>query len=213
MGVQTDYLGQIEVEPALNLTEMAYLSAFSRSRRCACSRKPYAVASSNSHHVGPEKSTDRCNKVASGQPSLWCNWVPCLTGCCLGWNGHEKFYAGRAWMQYLIDHFLRPGAVASRSSDRQFRGFTFDHQLDGVIAGRQQDVRELFLLRVENNEVWREILRPGDDCPWDLPWDAVSSCDHADVTSEPGEEGWGTLSALPSSPRSRPPKPSPQLHR
>jgi hypothetical protein len=54
------------------------------------------------------------------QPGYWCQWVPCPHGCCLVWNGHEKFYAGQAWLQYLIDHFLRRGAHAQTSGDPQF---------------------------------------------------------------------------------------------
>ena len=43
--------------------------------------------------------TERHNSIAEGQPSLWCQWTPCPQGCCLGWDGHEKFYAGTLWMQ------------------------------------------------------------------------------------------------------------------
>lgn len=172
MGVTTEYLGHIEIEPPLMLPEISYLSAFSRSRRCGCSGRPYGVVSTrDENHVGPEKPTDRCNQMAKGQPSLWCHWVPCPTGCCLAWNGAEKFYAGTAWLTYLIDHFLRPGAEASRTGHRQFKPFTFDHMLNGVMAGYQQDNRELFLLRVEDNQVSRDVLRPGDLMPWDLPYD------------------------------------------
>jgi hypothetical protein len=94
--------------------------------------------------------------------------VPCPRGCCLVWNGHEKLYAGPAWLQYLIDHFLRHDAHARTSGDSQFTGFTFDHEMNGMIVGEQGDNRELFLLRVEANEVTREILRRGDPA---LPWE------------------------------------------
>ena len=74
----------------------------------------------------------------------------------------EKFYAGQAWLQYLIDHFLRPGALAQHSGDPQFADFTFDHQLNGVVVGENQDLRELFILWVNDGEVSRSVLRPGD---------------------------------------------------
>jgi hypothetical protein len=40
--------------------------------------------------------------------------------------------------------------------------------MNGMIVGEQGDNRELFLLRVEANEVTREILRRGDPA---LPWE------------------------------------------
>jgi hypothetical protein len=41
--------------------------------------------------------------------------------------------------------------------------------MNGVIVGEQGDSRELFLLRVQQDEVTREILRPGDPT---LPWES-----------------------------------------
>ena len=81
-----------------------------------------------------------------------------------GWNGNEKFYAGASWLQYLIDHFLRRGAEAQGSGDPQFTEFSFDHEMKGVIVGEQQDSRELLLLRVEQDQVTKQILRRGRPC-------------------------------------------------
>ena len=47
-------------------------------------------------------------------------------------------------------------ARARTSGDSQFAGFTFDHEMNGIIVGEQGDTRELFLLRVEANEVTRK---------------------------------------------------------
>lgn len=168
MGVITDYLGYVGVTPALNEAERAYLSAFSRSRRSWRPDGSYAVtpadpgadlrSATDADSAARDAAVDRFNQLGDGQPSHYCHWVPCFGGCCLSWDGQEKFYAGPHWMQYLIDHFLRPGAYAQQSGDRQFAEFTFDHRADGVIAGRQQDNRELFLLVVQ---------QPGDPMPWD----------------------------------------------
>jgi hypothetical protein len=123
------------------------------------------------HNGYSDRDVELYNKIADGQPSLWCQWVPCPHGCCLGWDGHEKFYAGTAWMVYLIDHFLRPGAHAAASGDPQFTEFTFDHQMDGLIIGEQGDNRELFAIRVVENEVFGETLRVGEPMPWASGWD------------------------------------------
>jgi hypothetical protein len=53
----------------------------------------------------------------------------------------EKFYYAEEWMTYLIDMFLKPGAVLGselsnpvpgRHYPEEFRHFTFDHDLNGA---------------------------------------------------------------------------------
>ena len=57
----------------------------------------------------------------------------------------EKFYNSEEWMTYLIDLFLKPGAVIAtelanpvpgRHYSAEFWHFTFDHELNGVIDAR-----------------------------------------------------------------------------
>jgi hypothetical protein len=169
MGVSTNYLGHVEIVPSLNQAEYDYLDAFARSRRSDRPGGPYAVTPEDPHTGSSEREIERYNRIADGQPGYWCQWVPCPRGCCLVWNGHEKFCAGPAWLQYLIDHFLRRDARAKTSGGSQFAGFTFNHEMRGMIVGEQADNRELFLLSVEANEVNSEILRRGD-CV--LPWES-----------------------------------------
>jgi hypothetical protein len=170
MGVSTTYIGHVEIEPPLNVAERDYLSAFAASRRSWRRGGPYAVTPEDPDTGSSDAAVDRYNRIAAGQPSLWCQWVPCPRGCCLSWNGHEKFYAGASWLQYLMDHFLRPGAEVSSSKAEVFGRFTFDHRMDGVIAGRQEDTRELFLLRVDDSLLTQQVLRRGDAMPWDEWW-------------------------------------------
>jgi hypothetical protein len=171
MGVTTRYLGHVEISPPLNQDEHDYLRAFSRSRRSHRDRGPYEVFPTDPDDEAPtlhgDAAAERYNRIADGQPGYWCQWVPCPQGCCLAWDGHEKFYAGGAWLQYLIDHFLRPGAHAESSPTSWFRRFTFDHDVNGVVVGEQSDNRELFSLTVEHGEVTRTILRRGERMPWD----------------------------------------------
>jgi hypothetical protein len=162
MGVSTNYLGHVEIVPSLNQAEYDYLHAFARSRRSYRPEGPYAVSPEDPHAGSGEQEVELYNQIADGQPGYWCQWVPCPHGCCLVWDGHEKFYAGPAWLQYLIDHFLRRSARTRTIAGSQFAGFTFDHEMNGMIVGEQGDNRELFLLRVEANEVTKEILRRGD---------------------------------------------------
>ncbi len=137
MGVNTDYLGHVEIVPSLNQAEYDYLQAFARSRRSYRPGGPYAVIPEDPDTGNGEREVELYNQIADEQPGHWCQWVPCPHGCCLVWNGHEKFYAGPAWLQYLIDHFLRRDARARTSGDSQFAGFTFDHEMNGIIVGEQ----------------------------------------------------------------------------
>jgi hypothetical protein len=162
MGINTNYLGHVEIVPALNKAEYDYLTAFSQSRRTARPGGPYAVTPKDPDTGRTAADVDRYNSIWDGQPGYWCQWKPCPHGCCLNWDGREKFYAGPAWLRYLIDHFLCEGALAQSSGDAQFAGFTFDHQVNGVLVGEQQDLRKMFVLWVEDCEVTESVLRPSD---------------------------------------------------
>jgi hypothetical protein len=48
------------------------------------------------------------NKPPRGQPGLWCQWIPNEDGTAIVWDDGEKFYCYVEWLEYLIEHFLRP---------------------------------------------------------------------------------------------------------
>jgi hypothetical protein len=169
VGSTTDFIGHIDIDPPLNDAEIEYLSAFSASRRCERPGGPYAVPGNPMAESPSDFEGDTYNQEPVGQPGLWCQWVPCWDGCCLTFDGHEKFYSPVRWMRYLIAHFLKPGAHASRSGDERFRGFTFDHRLDGMIVGCRRDDKELYAIVVSNNRVSERILRPADPRYVDRP--------------------------------------------
>ncbi len=162
MGYTTDFVGHIDIDPPLNEAECDYLLAFSRSRRWDRPEGPYAVPGNPSAEEPLPKDAARYNRKAPGQPQLWCQWVPCWDGCCLSFSGHEKFYEPIRWLEYLLDHFLRPGARAETSGEPAFEHFTFDHRLAGMIVGCRRDTRELFAIEVERNAVRTRVLRRGD---------------------------------------------------
>lgn len=68
------------------------------------------------------------NRRPSGQPGLWCEWVPTNDGTAIEWSGTEKFYDYIEWLVYLIEHFLRRwnyilnGSVTWSGEDRKDRG-------------------------------------------------------------------------------------------
>ena len=169
MGHTTDFIGHIDIEPSLNDDEIAYLTAFSESRRCYREGGPYAVPGNPAAERDEDIPTAQANTGAEGQPGYWCDWVPCWDGCCLAYNGNEKFYGSVPWLKYLIQHFLKPGARASRSGLAFFDGFTFDHVLEGMVVGCRRDNKELFAINVKNNRVTEKILRPADPRYFDYP--------------------------------------------
>jgi hypothetical protein len=165
MGYTTDFLGHFEITPALNDAEREYLAAFAESRRWDRPHGPYAVPD---HPVldeatPPGDGLDRYNRPAPGQPQLYCQWRVCPLGCCLSWDGHEKFYEPTRWLEYLIAHFLAPGADASHTGDIRFAEFTFDHFVNGVVAACRRDTRRLWTITACDNVVRERTLVRGDD--------------------------------------------------
>jgi hypothetical protein len=165
----TDFIGHVDINPGLNDDEIAYLSAFSQSRRCARPGGPYVVPGNPRAEEYADFDAGTYSQTASGQPGLWCDWVPCWDGCCLTYNGNEKFYQPTRWLRYLIAHFLKPGGAASRSGEACFTGFTFDHVLEGMIVGCRRDNKELYAIVVRHNRVTERILRPADERYVDRP--------------------------------------------
>lgn len=169
MGYTTDFIGHIDIHPPLNDDEQRYLTAFRHTRHFRREEGQYAVPGNPVAENRDGIETERYNTVHPRQPSFWCDWQPCWDGCCITWSGGEKFYNAVPWLEYLIDHFLRPGAYAESSELSELAGFTFDHRADGVIAACRRDNKELSLIRVDDNRVSEEILRPADSRYLDFP--------------------------------------------
>jgi len=111
MGYTTDFIGHLNIDPPLNAAEQEYLTGFSASRRHRRPDGPYEVPGTPSAERGHGAAVlDAYNAVASGQPSLWCGWVPSWDGCCLAHDGIEKFYAS------TVITSLSPSLVRSDSS-------------------------------------------------------------------------------------------------
>jgi hypothetical protein len=162
MGHTTDFVGHIDIEPALNEDEINYLTALSTSRRFRRPGGPNDVPGNPRAEDCRDFDHDSYTAPAHGQPGLRCPWVPCWEGCCLSFDGNEKLYEPVPWLRYLIAHFLKPGARASRSGLDPFSNFTFDHQLDGMVVGCRRDTRELTAITVYANRVTTRTLRGPD---------------------------------------------------
>lgn len=162
MGDTTDYLGHLDISPPLNDTEVQYVAAFGTMRHFDRGGSPYDVPGNPRAPDNAGVSLERYNAVQAGKPALHCGWAVCGQGCCLSHDGVEKFNNPQPWLAYLIDHLLKPDALASTQEHPQLAGFTFDHHLDGTIVGCRRNVRELFALVVDDNVIHHDVLRRGD---------------------------------------------------
>ncbi|MFE9776078.1 hypothetical protein ACFYOV_31365 [Streptomyces sp. NPDC005931] len=160
MSEYVDYVGAISVSPALNAAEIRYLERFAGTRRMDRKSGPYATIETP-RLVVPDGDIIDVNRPPSGQPGLSCQWAPTADGSHLEWNRRTKFPFAAEWLTYLIDSFLKPDAalhqellnpVTGRYYAPEFREFTFDHVLDGLIEAQGEDGDHWQIL-VRNNSV------------------------------------------------------------
>lgn len=127
MGYTTDFYGEFRISPTLKPEHNLYLMQFSRTRRMRRDAKiaenmPDPVRISAGLPIGDNGAyfvggrgfcgQDRDESVVMdkpcGQPGYWCQWIPNEEGNGLEWDGSEKFYEYVEWLNYLIEHFLKP---------------------------------------------------------------------------------------------------------
>lgn len=170
MGYTTEFEGEIVIDPPLNPAEVEYVNRFGETRRMDRAKGPYyANPGNDGFGQDPEDDIRDYNRPPVGQPGLWCKWEVSGDGSSLYWSGAEKFYDAEEWMQYLIDHFFKPGAVASNlvedpcptcghaeAIDPQFADFTFDHVLNGEIDAQGEEAEDRWKLIVTDNVVTRK---------------------------------------------------------
>lgn len=169
MGYDTQFFGQINVSPRLNVGEVSYLRSFSETRRVDRAVGPYYIP-------GRERSGGGVvdwNQPSMSQPGLSCQWVPNEDGTALVWDWEGRFDGPGEWMRYLIDTFLRPGATLAAELARpipgsfypvEFEGFTFDHVLNGAILVQGEEVGDRWHLLFRDNVVTTQSCHC-DLCP------------------------------------------------
>jgi hypothetical protein len=146
MGYTTEFSGEFNVSPPLNRAEIAYLTKFADTRRMDRRAGPYFVGEN-------EDDVINSNMPPKGQPGLWCQWIPNDTGDKIRWDTGEKFYHADRWIIYILDHFLRPEAEASKTDDPQFADFTFDHVVNGTVEAQGERAHDRWRIVVSDNVV------------------------------------------------------------
>ena len=168
MGYTTDFSGAVTITPPLSYDEVQYLQAFNGSRRMkrdadAAARLPDSrrrrvampIGDEGGYYVGAhvkdmgqERTPDIVdyNSPPAGQPGLWCGWTPTEDGTSIEWDGGEKFYNYVEWMEYLIEHFIKPwghvaeGEITWQGEDSDDRGTIFVK--DNVVEGVADEVKK-----------------------------------------------------------------------
>lgn len=151
MGYTTDFTGSIAISPPLNAEEIAFLKKFNHTRRMDRELGPYFVDGTEEFGQGKDRDIRDYNRPPQGQPGLWCQWTPTDDGTAIEWDGGEKFYESVAWMEYLIEHFLKPGAIAAE----KLPFLQANHILNGTITAQGEDISDRWVLEVADNEVDR----------------------------------------------------------
>lgn len=130
MGYTTDFTGTFKLDKPLSVAQLRYLQAFSETRRMARTAHVtetmpdparlavgLPVGPHGAYYVGAAgddfdqaHSADvlEYNSPPEGQPGLWCQWVPTEDGTGIQWNGAERFYSYVEWLEYIVNHFLKP---------------------------------------------------------------------------------------------------------
>lgn len=148
MGYTTEFSGSVSIDPPLNQAEIDYLTKFSESRRLNTTLGPYYV-DGGSNPEWSNKDIINYNNPPKGQPGLWCQWVPTDEGTHLVWDGNEKFYESKAWMTYIIEHFLKPNCVAKDA----LPFLQANHTVNGVIHACGEEQGDVWDLNVTDNVV------------------------------------------------------------
>lgn len=129
MGYTTEFDGRFELDKPLTAAQVAYLKKFAATRRMKRDAEKVAqrddplrekvglgVGPDGAYFVGAEgfagqgRDADilEYNSPPTGQPSLWCQWLPTEDGEAIEWDEGEKFYEYVEWIEYIIKHFLTP---------------------------------------------------------------------------------------------------------
>ena len=80
------------------------------------------------------------NEVNPGMPSFYCQWIPNEFNNGIEWDGGEKFYKAKEWLELMIEHFFKPwgyvlnGEVEIENGESEY-GFNFGYLIveDNVV--------------------------------------------------------------------------------
>ena len=118
MGYQTYFEGSFDLDKPLTAEHTKILKDFNEKRHNDTAKNKY--------------------------PGIWCQWEPNEDGTALIWDEGEKFYEYEAWIEYLIDNYLKP----------------WGYVLNGVVSWDGDDSEDNGDITIEDNIV--EAVNLGD---------------------------------------------------
>ena len=141
MGYTTNFTGHLNFNKKPTNALKEYINNFSKSRRMKRDINKIKELDANwqnncfkgklgiegDYYIGKdENSVVDINCPPGNQPGLWCDWI-INDDDKLVWNGVEKFYNYKEWLEYLIFHFLeRDGYILN--GEIEFQGeYEEDH--------------------------------------------------------------------------------------
>lgn len=157
MGYTTKFDGIFHLDKPLFDSEVLYLLAFAGSRRVKRDVKVLQnVPDSARVAVNLPPGEEGCyfvnekwtnpdldesiidyNRPPTGQPGLWCQWIPTYNGRGIQWDGGEKFYKYVEWLQYIVNHFL----------------VAWGYVLNGTVHWQGELPDDIGKITVENNKI------------------------------------------------------------
>jgi hypothetical protein len=158
MGCSTEFVGKFEIDPPLDATHILYINKFNKTRRmkrfprkCEGLYDPlrtavglpvgeeaeYFVGGTGNFGQDRDESILDYNKPPRTQPGLWCQWEVSEDGRYLQWDGGEKFYEYKKWLEYLIKNFF---AVWGRTLNGEVKWQGEDRSDKGVLVVRNNTV-------------------------------------------------------------------------
>lgn len=124
MGYNTNFSGSFDLDEPLTKEQIAYLTEFSRTRRMKrdleCIEKindllrlavGLQIGIDGGYYVASDtddSSVINYNHPPEGQPGFYCQWIPSEDGTYISWDGGENFSEYVEWIEYIIEHFLKP---------------------------------------------------------------------------------------------------------
>jgi hypothetical protein len=161
MGFNTDYLGHLTVTPRLNPAEVQWLLGFAAWGGIR-DGDPFSLPMNPRAELDAVFAAGRgAVPSPAGIPRGVSDWQVCGDGGRIVWRRSDKSNDAVQTLDFLVSHYLGPDALAQQADNPDFAAFTFDHRLDGVIAGCRHDTDELFLLEVDNSRITWTTLVPG----------------------------------------------------
>lgn len=163
MGYSTQFSGQFNITPTLELRHVHYLKQFADVRHVARrndknsldERQTFWDEDHQRKMLSIGKPEVECEFYVDGdpdgdtsdvldydrppktQPGLWCQWAPTEDGKYLAWDGSEKFYNYVEWLRYICDNFLAPAG----------------YLLNGVVKYQGEEIGDVGQIDVFNNKV------------------------------------------------------------